>query len=80
MFRAGLIAFLALSIGAAFAPTFEALLILRTGQALVGAAVIPNGMAMLRESVPLDKLGQATGFTGSALSIAAATGPLLGAR
>jgi EmrB/QacA subfamily drug resistance transporter len=79
VFRIGLLAFLALSIAAAAAPTFEILLVLRTGQALVGAAVIPNGMAMLRESVPPERLGQSSGFTGSALSFSAAVGPLLGA-
>jgi MFS family permease len=68
-----------LSVGAAAAPTFSMLLVLRTGQALVGAAVIPNGMAMLRESVPPERLGQSAGFTGSALSFSAAMGPLLGA-
>ena len=79
VFRAGLLAFLALSVACAAAPTFVLLVVLRTGQAIVGAAVIPNGMAMLRESVPPDRLGRAGGFTGSAMSIAAATGPLLGA-
>jgi EmrB/QacA subfamily drug resistance transporter len=79
VFRAGLLAFLALSLACAAAPTFTLLILLRTGQALVGAAVIPNGMAMLRESVPPDRLGRSGGFIGSAMSIAAATGPLLGA-
>jgi EmrB/QacA subfamily drug resistance transporter len=79
VFRAGLLAFLVLSLACAAAPTFPLLILLRTGQALVGAAVIPNGMAMLRESVPPDRLGRSGGFTGSAMSIAAATGPLLGA-
>jgi EmrB/QacA subfamily drug resistance transporter len=79
LFRWGLLAFLVLSIAAAFAPTFPLLVILRTGQALVGAAVIPNGFAMVRESVPTSRLGQSTGFTGSAMSIAAAIGPLIGA-
>lgn len=79
VFRAGLIAFLVLSIGAAFSPTFPVLVLLRTGQALVGAAAIPNGMAMLRETVPSSKLGQSGGFTGAAISISAAVGPLLGA-
>jgi EmrB/QacA subfamily drug resistance transporter len=79
VFRASLIAFLALSIGCVVAPSFEVLLLLRTGQALVGAAVIPNGMAMLRETVPPEKLGQAMGLTNAALSFSAAAGPLLGA-
>jgi EmrB/QacA subfamily drug resistance transporter len=79
VFRAGLIAFLALSLACAVAPTFALLMVFRTGQALVGAAAIPNGMAMLRESLPIDRLGRSGGFTGSAISISAAVGPLLGA-
>jgi EmrB/QacA subfamily drug resistance transporter len=79
VFRGGLIAFVLLSIAAAFSPAFWVLLVMRTGQAIVGAAVIPNGMAMLRESVPSERLGQSAGFTGSALSFSAAIGPLLGA-
>src|SRR3990172_1346442 len=77
--RAGLIAFLALSIACALAPTFPVLILFRSGQALVGAAAIPNGMAMLRESLPSDRLGRSGGLIGSAISIAAAAGPLLGA-
>jgi EmrB/QacA subfamily drug resistance transporter len=78
-FRAGLVAFLALSLAAAAAPTFGLLVALRTGQALVGAAVIPNGMAMLRESLPADRLGRSMGLNGAAMSFAAAVGPLIGA-
>jgi EmrB/QacA subfamily drug resistance transporter len=79
VFRAGLVAFLAFSLAAAFSPEFSVLIVLRTGQALVGAAVIPNGMAMLRESVPVRRLGFSSGLTGSAISISAAAGPLIGA-
>ncbi len=79
VFRVGLVLFLALSLGAAFAPTFPVLIVMRTSQALVGAAVIPNGMAMIRETVSIDRLGRSSGLTGSAVSIAAAVGPLLGA-
>lgn len=79
VFRAGLLLFLGLSVAAAFAPTFLLLVLMRTGQALVGAAVMPNGMAMLRESLPPDRLGRSLGYFGSAVSAAAATGPLLGA-
>jgi EmrB/QacA subfamily drug resistance transporter len=79
VFQLGLIAFLGFSIAAAFAPTFPVLVLLRTCQGLVGAAVIPNGMAMLRESVPVDRLGASSGITGSIISSAAAVGPVLGA-
>jgi MFS family permease len=79
VYRSGLLAFLVLSIAAAFSPTFPVLVLLRTGQGLVGAAVMPNGMAMLRESVPVERLGASSGITGSIISSAAAVGPLIGA-
>ena len=79
VFRTGLVLFLALSLAAAASPGYLLLIFFRTGQALVGAAVIPNGFAMLRESVPLNRLGRSSGLTGSAISAAAAGGPLLGA-
>ena len=79
VFRTGLALFLAFSLAIALSPTFEVLILLRTCQALIGAAVIPNGMAMLRETQPVTRLGRSGGFIGSAISISAAVGPLLGA-
>jgi EmrB/QacA subfamily drug resistance transporter len=79
VFRTGLLLFLALSLAAAAAPNYPLLIASRTGQAVVGAAVIPNGFAMMRESVPVTHLGRSSGLTGSAMSAAAAVGPLLGA-
>ena len=79
VFRTGLALFLAFSLAIALSPTFEILILLRTCQALIGAAVIPNGMAMLRETQPVTRLGRSGGFIGSAISISAAVGPLLGA-
>jgi EmrB/QacA subfamily drug resistance transporter len=79
VFRAGLLLFLVLSLAAAVAPGYLLLILFRTGQALVGAAVIPNGFAMMRESVPVNRLGRSNGLIGSVMSGAAAVGPLLGA-
>ncbi len=79
VFRVGLLLFLLLSVAAAAAPGYLLLILFRTGQALVGAAVIPNGFAMMRESVPVNRLGRSNGLTGSVMSAAAAVGPLLGA-
>ena len=76
--RVSLLAFLALSLAAA-APNFALLVAFRTGQALMGAAIIPTGMAMIRDSVPVRRLGQSNGITGSLLSLSAAAGPLVGA-
>jgi EmrB/QacA subfamily drug resistance transporter len=79
VFAAGLLGFLGFSVAAALAPNYEVLIAMRTGQALAGAVAIPNGMAMLREQLPANRLGRSIGITGSAMSAAAAVGPLLGA-
>jgi MFS family permease len=79
VFKAGLLAFLGFSFACAAAPSFWALIAMRSAQALVGAAVIPNGVAMVRETVEPRKLGQANGLTGSAIGLSAAAGPVLGA-
>lgn len=79
VFRWSLISFLVLSLLAAIAPTFLLLVFLRTGQAVCGAALIPAGLAMIRQAVPADRLGRVTGMNGGLLSLAAAIGPLLGA-
>lgn len=79
VFRASLLAFLALSLAATMAPTFTLLVLLRIGQAAAGAALIPNGMAMLRETVPTRRLGRVNGLFNAALSVSAASGPLIGA-
>jgi EmrB/QacA subfamily drug resistance transporter len=79
VFRAGLLGFGALSLAAAFSPDFAVLVTLRIAQAVAGAVLIPNGMAMLRVMSPEDTLGRLNGITGAVLSAAAAAGPLLGA-
>jgi EmrB/QacA subfamily drug resistance transporter len=79
VFRLGLGSFVAFSIAAALAPAFPLLVLLRAGQALTGAAVIPNGIAMLRAAVPPERLGVSTGTLSSVISISAAVGPVLGA-
>lgn len=79
VYRAGLLAFLAFSIATAFSPNFPVLVILRIAQAIAGAVLIPNGMAMLRTQAPPGRLGRLNGINGSVLSFAAAAGPLIGA-
>ena len=54
VFRAGLIAFFVLSIGATLAPNFSLLVTFRVAQAVAGAVLIPNGLAMLRALSPSD--------------------------
>ena len=78
MFIGGLAGFLLASLGAALAPTIEALIVARTVQALAGATAIPNGVALVRASLPADRQGRAFGTIGSGIAIAAAVGPPLG--
>jgi EmrB/QacA subfamily drug resistance transporter len=79
VYRYGLLAFLVLSVATSFAPNFPLLVTLRVAQAVAGAVLIPNGMAMLRAHAPAEQLGRLNGITGAVLSFAAATGPLVGA-
>ena len=79
VFRTGLVLFLVLSLLAAAAPTFPLLVLFRTGQAVVGAAIMPTGMAMVRDAAPPGRLGRANGSLGALMAISAAVGPLLGA-
>jgi len=79
VFRWGLIAFFALSVGATVAPNFPLLVAIRMAQAVAGAVLVPTGTAMLRALAPPEQLGRLNGINGSILSAAAAAGPLLGA-
>lgn len=79
VYRVGLLAFLVFSIAAAFAPNFAVLVATRILQAVAGAVLIPNGLALLRIHTPPGQLGRLNGLNGSVLSFAAAAGPLLGA-
>lgn len=79
VYRGGLIAFLVFSIAAALAPNFLLLVVLRIAQAIAGAVLMPNGMAMLRTQAPPDQLGRLNGINGAVSTMAAAGGPLIGA-
>jgi EmrB/QacA subfamily drug resistance transporter len=74
----GLTGFAIASIGCAFAPNLALLIVCRTGQALTGALTVPNGTAIVRESVPSERRGSAFGTIGLATGLAAALGPPLG--
>ena len=77
-FRLGLVCLLIFSLTAAFAPSFVLLVILRTAQALAGAVVISNGIAMLRAGAGDRRFGEANGIIGAVMGFSAAAGPLLG--
>ena len=77
--RIALVAFLGASLAATVAPSFWLLVAMRIGQAAAGAALIPNGMALLRVQVPAARLGRVNGLFNSGMAVAAASGPLVGA-
>jgi DHA2 family methylenomycin A resistance protein-like MFS transporter len=79
VYRAGLIAFLVFSIALSLAPNFWLMVALRILQAISGAVLVPNGLALLRVHTPPGQLGKLNGINGSVLSFAAAVGPLAGA-
>jgi EmrB/QacA subfamily drug resistance transporter len=79
VYRGGLIVFLVLALITPFSPNFATLVVLRVAQAAAGAALMPNGAAMLRAYAPPDKLGRLNGINGGIISFAAAVGPLIGA-
>jgi EmrB/QacA subfamily drug resistance transporter len=77
--RWALVAFLGFSLASVVAPSFWVLVLFRTGQAIAGAAIMPNGMAMLRTSLPVSQFSRFNGLHSGVMSTAAAGGPLLGA-
>ncbi|WP_367127389.1 MFS transporter [Saccharothrix sp. HUAS TT1] len=74
----GLVLFSAASAGAALSGDFALLVGFRVLQAAGGALLLPNGMAILRDVVPPDRLGRTLGVVGVAAPLAAAAGPPLG--
>jgi hypothetical protein len=61
----GLARFAAASAAAAAAPSAEVLIAFRVQQALAGALIVPNGVALLGEAVASGKLGSRLGLVGS---------------
>jgi DHA2 family methylenomycin A resistance protein-like MFS transporter len=66
------------SVGCALAPSLPALIAFRTQQALAGALALPNGIAIVRSAVPVERRGAAFGMIGLATGLAAALGPPFG--
>jgi EmrB/QacA subfamily drug resistance transporter len=68
----------AASLGAALSGSLEWLLFFRIQQAVAGAVIVPNGVALVREIVPAERRASRFGLVSSAISLAAAGGPALG--
>ena len=74
----GLAGFAVASLGASLSPGLAALLAFRISQAVMGAFMVPNATAMLRDVVPADRRGRRFGVLGSVMGLSAAVGPLVG--
>jgi EmrB/QacA subfamily drug resistance transporter len=77
-FLAGVGAFAAASLVAAFATTFAVLAASRVLQAVAGALVSTSSVALIRAMAPVDRRGAAFGLFDMLVSTSAAIGPLLG--
>jgi EmrB/QacA subfamily drug resistance transporter len=78
MFTVGLVVFTLGSVGAALAPTVEALNLARAVQGLGGAIVMPLTLTLLSAAVSPEKRGLALGAWGGIGGLAIAFGPLVG--
>ncbi|NRQ35167.1 MFS transporter [Nonomuraea sp. NN258] len=75
---AGLALFFLASLGGTIAGNLPLLVAFRALQAAGGALLLPNGMALLRDVVPPERLGKTLGLVGVSAPLAAAAGPTLG--
>ena len=75
---AGLVLLIAISAVSALAFNLPTLILMRGLQGAATALVLPNGIAVLRKRTNSERLGTVLGMNGAALSIAAATGPVIG--
>jgi len=74
----GLIYFGIASLGATLATSLPLLFFFRIQQAVAGAIALPNGTALVRDVVPLERRARSFGMIGSATAFAAALGPPIG--
>jgi MFS family permease len=78
VFIISLTGYSAITLAAAFAPSFALLIVLRTLQTTFGSATFPTGNALIRVNLPESQRASAYGVIGSAISFAIAGGPFIG--
>lgn len=78
VFLGGISVFILGSLLSALAPTFLVLVLARAFQALGGATIMANVMAIIALVFPVDKRGQALGLIGSVVAAGTLAGPPLG--
>ena len=77
-FLVGVIAFAVASAFAALATSFEILEVSRVGQAVAGALISTSSAALVRETAPPSRQGEAFGLFDLLVSTSAAVGPFIG--
>ncbi|HEY7624090.1 MAG TPA: MFS transporter [Candidatus Limnocylindria bacterium] len=75
---AALLYFAVASAGAAVSSSLALLAFFRIQQAIAGAALVPNGLGLLREAIPGGRRGAEFGIVSAATAVGATVGPLLG--
>ncbi len=78
VFVVGIAAFVAGSLFSALSPNFVTLVLARAFQALGGATIMANVMAIIALVFPVEKRGQALGMIGSVVAAGTLAGPPLG--
>src|SRR5438045_9126140 len=66
------------SAGAAAANSILVLAVFRINQAIAAAALVPNGLGLLREAIPSGRRGAEFGIVSAATAVGATVGPLVG--
>jgi EmrB/QacA subfamily drug resistance transporter len=74
----GVLFFLIASLGCIFSTNLISLIIFRSLQAVGGALLTPNTIAIIRYIVPRERLSKVLGVFGMGMGLGAAIGPLLG--
>jgi EmrB/QacA subfamily drug resistance transporter len=75
---AALVYFALASLGAAVSTSLLLLAVFRINQAVAAAALVPNGLGLLREAVPSGRRGAEFGIVSAATAVGATAGPLVG--
>src|SRR2546428_3741420 len=75
---AALVYFAVASAGAAVANSILVLAVFRINQAIAAAALVPNGLGLLREAIPSGRRGAEFGIVSAATAVGGTGGPLLG--
>jgi len=78
MFIIGATGFTIASVACGLAPSVELLLVARVAQGLFGAALIPQGLGMIKAVFPPKELAIAFGLFGPVIGLSAVAGPILG--